>query len=421
MINLKTMLMGSVAAISLAAAPALSQQADTTDAEAADTQMTQTATPGRSYEETYGEAFADIGDRNVEELIGTEVVNDAGETIGEVDNFGLSGDQLVAIAGIGGFLGIGEHSVALPMERLTFDGERLVISGVTREELEALPEYNDGDAQTFASNESLSSGYESTAVPAMGTESAAMQPSDDPASDQPMADAEEDVAAAAEADSSEMTADEQMAKANTAEGELEEAGQELAQATEEAGDAVENAAEETGEAVAGATAEVTADAEEMTETAEAEMSEESEEMTSETAEAEMSEEADQMQAEADVAATEEEGGWTDEMNTVFADIADQQFAELIGMDVASADGEVVGEVDNFALHGENVVAIVGVGGFLGIGEHEVALSFGDMTYDGEKLVLSSLTEDQLREMPEYDEAEPNYLPEDGTLRSTYDQ
>lgn len=476
MTNLKTMLMTSVAAITLAAAPTLAQEATSTEGQApeAQQQMTEAAPAERSFDENYGESFSGLGDRNVEELVGTRVVNDAGETIGEVDNFGLSSDeQIVAIVGIGGFLGMGEHSVALPLDQLTFDGEQLLLSGVTREELEAMPEYDEGAAQTFAADQTLRGGYEGTGMPGMTTgsaptDTAAVQPSEDPAADQPMEETEAEVADAAETGAdNETTVEEQVSEAGEgAEGAMEEAGQEVAQASEQAGDAAEQAgeqvaqtAENAGEAaqeagseatqeVAQATDEATDEAGQTTETAETEMQDSTEAAQTETAASDqaeptgggtetatMAEGAEPAGDEPAVASTDEtaqgmadetetaagESGWTEEMDTIFADIADQQITELIGMDVASAEGEVVGQVDNFALSGEDVVAIVGIGGFLGIGEHQVALSLGDMTYDGEKLVLSSMTEDQLREMPEYDEAEANYLPEDGTLRSTYDQ
>ncbi len=152
--SLRVILMGSAAAISLAAGPALSQ--DTTTPTDSQEQMA----TGRSYDEVYGENFAGLGERNIDDLVGTQLVNEAGENIGEIDNFGIAGEQLVAIVGVGGFLGMGEHSVALPIDRLSYDGQQLVISDVTKEELEALPEYDETQAQTVASGQTFRSGYE---------------------------------------------------------------------------------------------------------------------------------------------------------------------------------------------------------------------------------------------------------------------
>lgn len=501
--SLKTLLMSSVAAVSLAASPALAQQStDQTDAPGMEqnqgAQGAEIVASQRSYDESYGERFAEWGDKNVEELMGTGVVNDAGENIGEIDNFGLSGDTLVAIIGVGGFLGMGEHQVAVPIDQLSFNGDQLVLSGVTREDLEAMPEYDEQEAPTLAGDQTLRSGYESTSTDTAGnmqgtsadtetaqTDTAAVQPSDSSAADQPMDDVEEEVADAADAGAAnETTVEDQMAAGGeSAEQNLEQAGENVEQAAEATGQAVENATEEAADEVAEAGQDAAQEVDQATHEAQAEVAEEADEMTAdsqtaapagetdtaaagssgdasseqpmatdtETAQAEtpdqgggdaMSAEtetadsaqsADQqstdvIQAEGDAEVVQEgtdtassDSGWTQEMDTIFADIADRQITELIGMEVASADGEVVGEVDNFALQGQDVVAIVGVGGFLGLGEHEVALPLGEMTYDGERLVLSSLTEDQIRDMPEFDEEGASYLPEDGTLRSSYQQ
>ena len=56
-----------------------------------------------------------------------------------------------------------------------------------------------------------------------------------------------------------------------------------------------------------------------------------------------------------------------------------------------------------------------------MGEHEVALPLGDTTYDGERPVLSAMSGHQLREVPEYAGDEANRLPEEQTLRGTYDR
>lgn len=75
-------------------------------------------------------------------LIGTEVTSDSGETIGEVDNVVLVQGKEMAVVGVGGFLGLGEHDVALPLEELSSDGEQLHASGYTKEQLESMAEFN---------------------------------------------------------------------------------------------------------------------------------------------------------------------------------------------------------------------------------------------------------------------------------------
>jgi hypothetical protein len=73
---------------------------------------------------------------------------------------------------------------------------------------------------------------------------------------------------------------------------------------------------------------------------------------------------------------------------------------IIGMDVVNADGETIGKVSKIA----DDQVIVSVGGFLGIGEHEVALPWSKFTTNGSgdnaKLEVA-LTKDELKEMPQY--------------------
>jgi sporulation protein YlmC with PRC-barrel domain len=474
-------MMSGVAAAALAT-PIVAQ--DATAADEGGTLAPAEAMPERSFDDTYGAEFEGFADRNVEELLGTAIVNDAGETIGEIENFGLAGDRIVAIAGIGGFLGIDERQVALPLDRLTMQDDALLLSGVTREDLEAMPPFDTASATSLAPDQTLRTGYE--APPPADPET--MQPSEMEAADAPMVDVEEEVAEAeaeaeaAEApqiteadgvdpaaDEDEMVESEEIGSGVGAEsveaGEAAAAPDEatasdeggMAEAAEIEGEMATSESMEAGETAAAPepsqedeTSETATDGSEPVDAAQdsddgtaeaagpvedapgAEMTDEP--AAAETAETEETEpaiedatsltESDTAQASSvdpPQSDTGEAGGWTDEMDSVYADIADRPVAELIGMEVQTADGEIVGDVDNFALAGEDVVAIVGIGGFLGIGQHDVALRLGDMSYDGERLVLSSMTEEDLNEMPEYDDAEPAYLTDEDTLRSGYDR
>jgi sporulation protein YlmC with PRC-barrel domain len=77
-------------------------------------------------------------------LKGTNVVNDKNEKIGEINDIMIGRDRSVfAILEVGGFLGIGEHLVAVPWESLSIDekGTRVVLKGATRESLKQMPQY----------------------------------------------------------------------------------------------------------------------------------------------------------------------------------------------------------------------------------------------------------------------------------------
>ena len=77
-------------------------------------------------------------------LIGQDIVNANGDTVGEIENVVIDKDGAVkyVIAGVGGFLGVGEKHVALKWDALTItENGKHVVANVTKEQLEALPEH----------------------------------------------------------------------------------------------------------------------------------------------------------------------------------------------------------------------------------------------------------------------------------------
>jgi len=83
--------------------------------------------------------------------------------------------------------------------------------------------------------------------------------------------------------------------------------------------------------------------------------------------------------------------------------------ELIGSDIKSrADGETIGSISDlvFDEKGQIVAVIVGVGGFLGLGEKDVAIAWDAVEHrmnekgDGHEFTVSS-TKDALKNAPEY--------------------
>ncbi len=76
-------------------------------------------------------------------VIGSPVVNEAGDTVGKVDEIivGPDGKAPFVVLSVGGFLGIGDKLVALPYEQMKTDGKKIVLPGATKESLKALPEF----------------------------------------------------------------------------------------------------------------------------------------------------------------------------------------------------------------------------------------------------------------------------------------
>tara|TARA_R110002020_G_scaffold467917_1_gene691815 strand:+ start:6857 stop:8047 length:1191 start_codon:yes stop_codon:yes gene_type:complete len=93
----------------------------------------------------------------VDEFLGRDVLSETGEDIGEIDGVGKRGDQVVAIVSVGGFLGLGEHSVAIPLERMELVRDDILLPTHSEAELESMPEYSDRDVQLVEGNRSIMS------------------------------------------------------------------------------------------------------------------------------------------------------------------------------------------------------------------------------------------------------------------------
>ena len=94
-----------------------------------------------------GDVLAGI---TADELIGMNVVDATGDSVGSVTDLLFGADDQIdhAIIDVGGFLGFGAKSVAIPMDQMTIaEGDGEVVLNTTRAQLDAMPEWsrsNDG-------------------------------------------------------------------------------------------------------------------------------------------------------------------------------------------------------------------------------------------------------------------------------------
>lgn len=79
-------------------------------------------------------------------------------------------------------------------------------------------------------------------------------------------------------------------------------------------------------------------------------------------------------------------------------------AKMKGKSVYNENDEKIGDVKDLVLSsdGKATHVIIGVGGFVGVGEHPVAIPFDEVKHSGDKLTLQGYTKDQLKEMPAYE-------------------
>jgi sporulation protein YlmC with PRC-barrel domain len=77
------------------------------------------------------------------DLLGKDVYNDKNQEIGDVVDVIVSPKKTVswAILGVGGFLGLAEKKVAIPMDQLQLTNKKLILKGATKDALKAMPEF----------------------------------------------------------------------------------------------------------------------------------------------------------------------------------------------------------------------------------------------------------------------------------------
>jgi len=76
--------------------------------------------------------------------------------------------------------------------------------------------------------------------------------------------------------------------------------------------------------------------------------------------------------------------------------------DLMDYNVIGADGKNLGDVEDIILSNNELYTVIGAGGFLGLGEKQVALPLSDMVLRGNQLVMPTLTEEQVKNMREVD-------------------
>ena len=77
------------------------------------------------------------------QILGKDVYNDAGDKVGDINDLIVTPDKAVsyAIVGVGGFLGVGEHEIAVPVGQLKQREGKIVLPGATKDALKAAPKF----------------------------------------------------------------------------------------------------------------------------------------------------------------------------------------------------------------------------------------------------------------------------------------
>lgn len=349
---------------------------------------------GAAFADAHSEGFGNVAveqtDFLASDLIGMRIYNSEAEVdaatpvaadaeqewddIGEINDIIVTkdGDVTAVILGIGGFLGMGERDVSISMDKITIlndeDGDRFLVVNTSKEMLEQAPEFErpmmEGEAMEGEAMEGeamTETGDNATVVDGAETEAEEMANEVEAETDEMAQDAE-NAAENVEAETEEM--------ANEVEAESEEMA-------EEADTMMENAEAETEEAVNEADANTTV-------------------ITGdETVERDMLPRPE----------VEREG-----YEAAEAGMIEQLTAEdLEGSYVYGANDETVGEIDSLLLGDDGQIdrVVINVGGFLGLGEKPVAVTFDELQVlknvegDDVRIYIDS-TEERLESQPEYE-------------------
>ncbi|APH74036.1 PRC-barrel domain-containing protein [Aquibium oceanicum] len=310
-------------------------------------------------------------------IIGEEVYNGTGddaENIGEVNDLviGKDGSIQAVVIGVGGFLGIGQKDVAIEynlVEWVDRDDDRWMVVETTADALKAQQEFDRLAYQPMPADANVAETKPATA------EDLANAPVE---ADQ----AEGDTVATAPADGATTTETETMAEAPAAE-------------TEQTDTMAAAPAEETAPAAAEGESDVDVV---VVEPAEGEDANEETAQAPAEEVAPMNDNADQMETAA-----------IDRSTLQPVDATGMSAEDFIGTTVYGANDDNVGEIGDIVLgqDGQIDAFIIDVGGFLGIGEKEVAVGMDQLEFltdeDGNRYLYTNFTEEQLEAQPAYDE------------------
>ena len=114
----------------------------TTDTYGAQGETDTTQQSASTWEDKSGK---DVADMTADKLNGKSVVTETGEEIGEIDEVGYSAthQERVAVVEAGGFLGVGQKRVAVPLSELEVGHDDNIKTTMTRESIESQEDFDE--------------------------------------------------------------------------------------------------------------------------------------------------------------------------------------------------------------------------------------------------------------------------------------
>ncbi|MCJ7875056.1 hypothetical protein Q4577_11380 [Marinovum sp. 2_MG-2023] len=98
---------------------------------------------------------------------------------------------------------------------------------------------------------------------------------------------------------------------------------------------------------------------------------------------------------------------------MFTSLQDMTVGDVVGLNVHDREGNDIGEIDYVVAQADGAAGVIGIGGFLGLGEYTVAIALEEFQLgdDGASLVLGA-DKESLKALPEFDESGVEGLPDD---------
>ena len=80
--------------------------------------------------------------------------------------------------------------------------------------------------------------------------------------------------------------------------------------------------------------------------------------------------------------------------------------QVLGESVYNDDNKKVGTIDDLIITPDKAIsyAIVGAGGFIGVGKHDVAIPITQLQYQNGKFILPGATKDTIKALPKFEYA-----------------
>jgi len=77
------------------------------------------------------------------QILGKTVYNENNQKVGRIDDLIVAPDSAIsfAIIGAGGFVGLGRHDVAIPVQQIKLQDAKFILPGATKEAIKALPKF----------------------------------------------------------------------------------------------------------------------------------------------------------------------------------------------------------------------------------------------------------------------------------------